>query len=225
MATRLYLPSSGTSALNSLVDDSGWDEVSGTFFRAPMSITKTDTALTDFYSALSVGGQYNAIFAQWVSAPLADDYSFTTSDTIDFVAKVIEDATENDTYWGYKGRVVSNTGSEVIGSFASGLTVQRATEFPYSAASTRTMSYICAAVSAVATDRLVFELGTYENWTGGGATIRLGDPSGTGDFALTDSLTTDLCPWLELSPNLTFSEEEGEEAPVSSYMSLRRGMW
>ena len=59
--------------------------------------------------------------------------------------------------------------------------------------------------SAAAGDRLVLEIGIH------GVTpaneimqMRIGDPTAAADFALTAALTTDLCPWGELSQTLTF---------------------
>ena len=182
--------------------------MSGTFFRAPMSTVKSDSALTDFYSTIADGGQWNTIFGQWVSPPLTEGYSFTTSDTIDFVDKVVVGG--GTIRYGWCGRVVSGDGATVRGTFANGLGSAIGNSFP-TTAHTENLSYTCGAVTAQVGDRLVWEWGTYHSWSGAqNATMRFGDPSATSDFANTHGLTTDLCPWFQLSPTLVFDMPQNQ---------------
>jgi hypothetical protein len=53
-------------------------------------------------------------------------------------------------------------------------------------------------------------------------TLRFGDPTGTADFALTGDLTTDLCPWVELSANLTFTGAATGPPPADTRRSALR---
>ena len=121
----------------------------------------------------------------------------------------------------YIARVVSGDGATVRGvlksqtGFASEWSTMAATRI-FSAAA-------LAAVEAQAGDRIVIEVGA-TSWSGSNAyllTMRYGDPTATDDFELTAALTTDLCPWVELSPTLSFSEE-GAGAPADLFLD---GVW
>lgn len=202
MATRFYLPSSGTSPLPSLAVHNVWGSLGATFFRAPTATIKAqNSALTDFTNTFpSTTTQYMCL-AQWVSAPI-EAHDFTVDETVKLVVRGAESGLTADASPYISVRVVGGDGTTVRGEIGGGY---GSSEFVV-AAETRIKDTVLSAVSAQAGDRIVIELGARGltpsidyTWT-----ERFGDPASVGDFALTDNLTTDLCPWVELSPTLTF---------------------
>jgi hypothetical protein len=123
------------------------------------------------------------------------------------IGKCAETTLSGDTHLAYVVRVVSGDGAVIRGVI--GLYHATSTEYPLVAsAATRIHSARvngATAFSSQAGDRIIIELGLH------GVTpalesiqMRFGDPSATGDFALTAGLTTDLCPWVELSRTVVF---------------------
>jgi len=205
VATRFYLPSSGTSPLDSLADSAIWNEVAACFYRAPLVTTKSNTSLTDFSENFTAGTTANLIIAQFTSVALSSGISFTTSHTLSGVIRGLEANWACDAYITTAVRVVSGDGATVRGTIFQAISTP---ELNYTTAKTRIWNAVnLTAVTAQTGDRIVVELGFWGQTpdTGYDVTIRLGDPSGTADFALTEDLVTDLCPWIELSPDLTFS--------------------
>lgn len=203
MATRFYLPSSGTSPLPSLAVHTSWDypdeRVPG---RMPTATTKAqNSALGDFIHSFPSTATQDMCFAQWVSEPI-EAYDFLVTDTWKFVVRNVEDSLSVDANTAIAVRVVSGDGSTVRGVLLSTAT---GGEFAVAAATCAGGS-TCAAVSALTGDRIVIELGAHgvTPSTAYTATMRFGDPAATADFGWTGGLTTDLCPWVELSPTLTF---------------------
>ncbi len=212
MAVRFYLPSTGTSPLPSLAVASGWSGSVANFGRGPLERSKaTNTALASQAAVfLSTANRADA-WRQWTSEPLTEPYSFTGSHTASLVMRCVESVAQVDAHIACVVRVVSGDGATVRGTLLSHLTAS--TEYA-TTASTRILSALTlSAVSALAGDRIVVELGSYgvTPSTAGTATLRYGTPSATADFALTANLTTDLVPWLELSatPNFDTVAEAG----------------
>lgn len=205
MATRFYLPSSGTSPLASLAVGSEWEGAVSTFYRAPTLTTKQDTAMTDFSARFLSNDIRDDCWAQWVSPPLSSAHTFTTSETVAWIVRVVEADSTCNAYLRIAVRVVSNDGGTVRGTPRSLISVSN--EHPLSP-NTRYRSDLALSseVAAQAGDRIVLELGcrgvtpatTYD------VTNRFGDDADLDDFALGSS-TDDLCPWIELSADLAFS--------------------
>lgn len=209
MATRFYLPSAGTSPLPGYtIDTTGWERSEG-LERFPMYTTKQNTALTTKTTTWAVTSSSDWCWYQYVSPSLSAGFSFTTSHTMSIVVGKCGETTINgNTVLNHVLRIVSSDGSTVRGT-AFNASNSAPTEFPLigTAPATRTWTKaLDANVTAQVGDRLVYELGVWgttpalEN-----IQMRIGDPSGTADFALTEGLTTDLCPWMEISGNLSFS--------------------
>jgi hypothetical protein len=109
-----------------------------------------------------------------------------------------------------------------------GLYHATSTEFPLMAsAATRihnARTNGATAFSSQVGDRIIVEIGLH------GVTpaaeliqMRIGDPNATEDFALTAGLTTDLCPWVQLSRDVVFGtppEEHSGSASISGNGSL-----
>jgi hypothetical protein len=132
-----------------------------------------------------------------------------------------------DTHLAYVVRAVNRDGTVIRGVI--GLFHATSTEFPdVAAAATRIHSARtngATAFSSAAGDRIIIEIGLH------GVTpaavqvqMRLGDPQ-IPNFALTAALTTDLCPWVELSRDVSFQDVSLENfayVQVGSGMSTNR---
>lgn len=215
MATRFYLPASGTPPLASLAADSNWERTDG-LTRLPCDIVKSNTSLTQVSATWPVTTSVQWVWRQWQSKRLAQAYNWTTSDTVSMVVKVAEAVAQCDSHLAYVIRVVSGDGSTVRGTV--GLYHATSSEYPTSLAAIATRIHSArtggaSAFSSQVGDRIIIEIGhhgvtpaadiVYHNY---------GDPSATGDYALTAGLTTDLCPWVELSRDLDFNLEAAQDA-------------
>jgi hypothetical protein len=145
---------------------------------------------------------------QFQSPVLTEAYNWTTADTVSMVIKCAESAAQVDSHLAYVVRVVSGDGATIRGVI--GLFHATSTEFPTSIATIATRIHDARVdgasnFSSQVGDRIIVEIGVH------GVTpslaqvqMNLGDPSATGDYALTAGLTTDLCPWVELSRTVVF---------------------
>lgn len=205
MATRLYLPASGTAPLASLAYDANW-ELSTSAVRSPTSTTKANTALANTVLTWPDNATAQWVWWQFQSQTMKAGYSWTTADTVSMVIRGLEGNAAVDSHVAYSVRVVSADGTTVRGTV--GLYHATSTEFTTSAltrihdARTNGASNFTSYIG----DRIIVEIGLHGatpsvSYT---VTMRVGDPSGTADFALTAGLTTDLCPWVELSRTVTF---------------------
>jgi len=210
MATRLYMPASGSPPMASLAYDANWELPTGSapsVARLPCFTTKQDTALATSTLAWTAATTQQWCWWQYQSDTLQDAFSFTTAHTISMVVgKCAETTTSGDTHLAFSLRVVSGDGSVVRGTLL--LYHATSTEFALMAAAATAIHSaraFGANVNALAGDRLVMEIGLHgftpalEN-----IQMRVGDPTAAADFALTAGLTTDLCPWWEISPTVTF---------------------
>lgn len=111
MATRFYLPSSGTPPLNSLSVHSGWEQTTG-LVRLPTLTTKQDTALTTSQRTWPSTATQQWAWFQFQSEQLLSAYSWTTADTVSMVlGKLAETTNGGDTHLAYIVRVVSSDGA------------------------------------------------------------------------------------------------------------------
>lgn len=207
MATRFYLPISGTPPLAALAVNANW-ELTNSLVRLPCYITKQNTALTTYTLTWPATTTQQWCWRQWQSLPLKAGYSWTTADTVSTViGKCAETTTGGDTHLVYIIRIVSGDGSVIRGVI--GLMHAISSEYPLVAsAATRIHNVLTTGAtnfSSQAGDRIIIEIGLHgvtpvaEN-----IQMRFGDPSATADFALTAGLTTDLCPWVQLSRTVEF---------------------
>jgi len=213
VATRFYLPSSGTSPLDSLAVAGGWGGAGANFLRLPTSITKSDTAGVNLIGRIPSAETYSLCHAQFISAPLATAHDFTAEETASMVVSVQETSGSSNAFLAAVVRVVSGDGSTVRGTILDLRTDSGGVEWTTAYRTRIWGSLPLAVVSASAGDRIVIELGAYcllpTVYTSDlGMTLR--DVVATADFALTSNLSTLLCPWVELSPTLSFS---GGEVP------------
>jgi hypothetical protein len=224
VSTTLYLPSAGTPPLNALAVDTNW-ELTTSLVRLPCGIAKSNTALAT--TALTWGSATTQqwCWLQYQTVPLAEAYLWTTGDTVSMViGKCGEPAAlTGDTHLAYVVRIVSNDGATIRGVI--GLFHATSSEFPdVASAATRIHSARtngAAGFTSQVGDRLIIELGVH------GVTpalvqvqMRVGDPIGTEDFALTAALTTDLCPWVQLSRDVVFQPLKNR---LNNYMGVKVG--
>ena len=218
MATRLYLPISGTAPLSALAVDANWELTTG-LVRRPCFPTKQNTALTTDARTWPATTTQQWAWIQYQSDPLAAAHSWTTADTVSMViGKCGEPAAATaDTHLAYVVRVVSGDGASIRGVI--GLYHATSTEFPdVASAATRIHSARvngAANFSSQIGDRIIIEIGLHGVTPAAvSVQMRFGDPSGTADFALTAALTTDLDPWVELSRTVTFLIPSGSGTPA-----------
>jgi hypothetical protein len=203
VATRIYLPSTGAAPFTPAIADGGWEQDAAAFIARSVVTTKSNTALTNLSSVFGSTATGQTRYYCGVTDTL--DVAQTISGTISMViGKCAETTTNGDAHLAFNARVVTGVGVHRA-SLASVMTTS--TEFPLiAAAATRIHSAVAlTSFAAAAGDRLVIEIGIH------GVTpanevmqMRVGDPTGSADFALTAALTTDLVPWVEFSQNLTF---------------------
>lgn len=202
MATRFYLPVSGSPPFT-WTPTSGWAGFRVGMTTYPAVRTKSNTALTGIQDT-NPAYTMQTCYGCWVSETLQNNVTITG--TVSAVVKVLEGNAKDNAHLGLVVRVVSYDGSVVRGTLIS-YTGTTTTEWPTSTAATRILSALTlGSVDALSGDRIVIELGALYNSATGSAvnTMTIGDPSGAADFALTAGLTTNLCPWVELSQTLTF---------------------
>jgi len=205
MATRFYLPSSGTPPLSSLGVRSDWEQTTG-LVRLPTFTTKQNTSsVTSNRTWASTATQQWAWY-QYQSEQLMESYSWTTADTVSMVLRCAETTNSGDTHLAYIVRVVSSDGATERGVI--GLYHATSTEFPLTTPATRIHSARTGGATAFtsqAGDRIIIELGVH------GVTpaleaiqMAVGDLTELSDYTLTAGTTTTLAPWVELSRDVTF---------------------
>lgn len=204
MATRFYLPASGTAPLGSLAYDASWGRSEG-FVRRPTDITKSNTSLATDTRTWGATATNDWVWIQFQSKRLATGYSWTTSDTVSMSMRCRENAAQVDTHLSYVIRVVSGDGGTIRGTI--GVFQASSTEFTTTLStkihSARTDG--ASNFSSQAGDRIIIEIGVYGvTPTADTVDIRFGDPTGVSDCPLTAGDTNDYCGWVELSRDVSF---------------------
>lgn len=201
MSTKFYLPSSGTAPLPSEAFHGTWDSTAGAV-RLPMSISKTNTALTDFTIQFATATTQNRLIAQYQSDVLAQSASITAFGG-NVVSRCVE-ATINDNAYLVASLWVKSSGGTVTLIYSQ---MGTTTEFDTTTPSSRviTLSYNSGILTLNPGDRLLFEIGIHgeaPSATSENITLRLGDPSAIGDFSTTQGDTSDLCPYMTMQEGL-----------------------
>ena len=204
MATRLYMGSvAAPDAASPNITDGGWERDSGSFFIGTLKPTKQNTALTTKSALFGATATSQSRYATFISDTLNVDQTISGTFSL-VVGKCAETALSDDAHLAYALRVVDGA----LAPLAVLSTIMAtSTEFPLMAsAATRIQSAkAITSFNAPAGSRIILEIGVH-GVTPANKTVQLryGDPTATADFALTTALTTDLCPWGEISTNLTF---------------------
>lgn len=208
MATRFYLPSSGSSPLPSLAGHTGWATDATPNQRFPMRTFKATTANTEFSESTTAASQ-ERINIQFVS-PQITAQTFASTDTYNGIIKCKEDNANRNMFLASVCYIVSNDGSTIRGTLYNDTAGSSDIEFPTTAnEATRAISdaFIGAhtEVTSQDGDYIVLEIGIACNGsaTAGTGTQQLMDDNAN-DYAFTTGLTTDLNPWFEFSKNITF---------------------
>ena len=221
MATRFYLPASGSPPLASLAVDTNWERTNS-LARLPCFTTKQNTSLATTQMTWPGTTTVQWVWYQFQSDILKYAYNWLATDTVSMVlGKLAETSNSGDSHLAYLIRVVSGDGATIRGVI--GLYHATSSEFPLMAsAATRihdARTDGATAFSSQAGDRIIVEIGLH-GFTPAAELIqmRVGDPSATADFALTAGLTTDLDPWVQLSRTVEFGTppEEHSGAAVLS---------
>ena len=221
MATRFYMPSSGTAGA-SPSPSASWGATAGTS-RVPTSTTKSNTAFdsSGTYTETSTTNGINVLGRQFVSAPLAAQ---TISGTFSLVVACLESSTNANASLQAIVRVVSNDGSTVRGTLYAGHSAANTTtagalgQEMATSGTTRIMNAVALSlVTLQEGDRIVVEVGgRFANTTATAMaqTFQWGDPSSASDYALTAG-NTSLAPaaWFEFSQNLVFQSGSQTDQP------------
>jgi len=214
MATRLYLPSSGTAPIVDLALAGAWN-TTGDLIRLPMYPTPSGTALTTRTLTWANTSSAAWVWWQFQSPPIAKPVTLTGQSQF-VIGKCAETTTNGDTVLMFQDWLSSSTGdnkgllySMYVGGTEYALMASAGTRYRGPMTTNR--------LSAVAGDRIILEVGVYgttpavEN-----IQMRIGDPVGTADFAFTEDLTTDLLPFLEISTDIDFGEVYYDFSYISS---------
>jgi hypothetical protein len=218
LATRFYLPASGTPPLAALAVNANW-ELTNSLVRLPCYKGKKNTALATDARTWPATTTQQWCWWQYQSLELLEAYSWTTADTVSMVIGKCGEpsALTADTHLAYVIRVVSNDGSVIRGVI--GLYHATSTEFPdVASAATRIHSARTGGATNFSSqigDRIIIEIGLHGVTPAAvSVQMRKGDPTAVSDFALTAGLTTDLDSWVELSRTvvLGFADSVTENA-------------
>ena len=200
MASRFYLPASGTAAVSPAFDAT-WD-VTTTSPRRPLTSGGSTSLATQITDTETSAGPQDVLSAQFVSAPIAAQ---TITGTMSVVIPAVESNASTLAYLEVVVRVVSNDGQTVRGTLYSGID---GTELAWPAVATRIFNAVSVtSVAALTGDRIVVEMGAWFNnvtASARSANIRYGDLNTLTDYALTSALTTTVeRPWVEFSQTIT----------------------
>lgn len=201
--TRFYFPSSGNAPNISPAFDAGWEQTgqADRLILIPKLQLDVATSRTGKQVTVPITTTQDILARQFVSGPIPPT-SFKTTDTLSAVIRCVESANTINATLAIVVKIVSQDGNTVRGTIYSSFSVD--SEFPTTDATRIVSSVNLTALQTQPGDRLVIELGVHAAapTASGNATLRFGNNSTSGDFALTSGLTTDLNPWFELSKDL-----------------------
>jgi len=229
--TRFYLPASGTAPVSPGFG-SPWN-VTTSATRGPAPTSKSGTSFSGAVNFSETSAtRINRLARQWVSDRFgAGDISGTFS----VVVLCLESSTNANLSLQCVIRVVSEDGATVRGTLYAGhaLTTEVATAGAIgqemgTGALTRIFNAVAVTpVTAQNGDRIVIEIGYRAHNTSASSYVgsfQWGDPTGTADYALTASLSTNLVPWVELSATLP-AYDDGPADPPPPLFPLADWLW
>jgi hypothetical protein len=211
MPTRFYLPSTGTPPVSLPGLPAGWTagDVPELELNAPA--TKSNTALTDYSVGETTTSVINIPIAAFISPPLQAQ---TISGTFSAVVRGLESNAGADDSLQIGIVLIDNLGTTIKSVLYAGHAAALNTtvgalgqEFTTAAQTRRFNAVALTSQTAILGDRLAIIVGYRSHdttSTNRNTTLRFGDPTAVADFANTAGLTTDLCPWVELSGTITF---------------------
>lgn len=202
MPSRFYF-STTAHALSPITPRADWERSIAAAVTKQSPTVKSNTALADTAALMGSTATSQTRWMSFLTDPLPTNFTFTTAHTVSMVVRGLESGLTEDAHLAFVLRVMQGDTSTERGLLLAFMATS--TEFT-TAAQTRIHAARAfgANVNALAGDRLCLEVGIHAVTAANAAniTLRFGDPSGTADFALTSGLTTDLCPWWEISPDV-----------------------
>mgnify|MGYP001595625475 CR=1 FL=1 len=198
MATRFYLPSSGTTLITPAYD-TGWEDTS-IAARLYTKTYKENSAMTTISFADATNTLKDILFRQYITPPIVAQT--IAAQTLKFQIRGAERIAGNNMFTAIGARVVSNDGITVVGTLLAvtkdGLEVDASTTLE-----NRLFSATTTQVIANEGDRIVIEIGTGGDPanTGGAdhdSDLRIGDVA-VSDLAENDTAITDDNPWVEFT--------------------------
>ena len=205
MATRFYLPSTGTAPITNVSVSANWEVDS--HGKKPCYTSKQSSAMTSFSITDADETDQDHCRLQFVSPPIAA--ATITVQTIKMQIRCSETNAQNQMFVALSVRVVSLDGTTVRGTV---LDVTRDNlEMVLTTLTNRQFTATTSSVVASENDRLIFEIGmggdpTDELSAGHDSRVNVGDDSGT-DLAEDNGTTTANNPWIELSDTLVINAE------------------
>lgn len=201
MATRFYLPASGTPAVSPAFD-AGWEQTAQAV-RRPLQLKlrlSSTTALTNSTAiTVPITTTQDILCAQFVSDPLPPQRLM--AGTFSTVQRALESATTANVTLAVVVKAHPADGGASLGTIYSTFNID--TEFATTAATRIVNAQATTALTVNTPWRLVVEVGGHAAapTAAGTYTLRFGT-AGASDFALTSALTTDLNTWAELSQDV-----------------------
>lgn len=224
MATRFYLPDTGTPAITPTIS-TGWNQIaSATNF--PTDTVKTNTAHAAGAARTkdSTTANTNRLDRRYISTKQLTAQTIAAG-TYSAVIRGLESAATADAWLQIIIRVVSADGTTERGQIHAGSTATAESstagaenqEFTTSSQTRIKNAITTTSVVAQAGDRIQIDIGARFNGTTTTHTVtyRWGDATAAGDFALTAGLTTDESPWVELSENLAWQSADAVPPKVT----------
>ena len=200
MATRFYLPSSGTATVSPTFNI-GWEDTS-IATRLPAFTYKKSTTMTTVSFLDADKTNRDVLFRQYITPPLVAQT--IASQTIKFQIRGSENHTGNNMFTALHVRAVNNAGSADIGTILA--LTRDATEVVLTTLTNRLFSATSTALTVSEGDRLVFEIGTggdpAATSNGHDCDLRIGDAAAS-DLAEDDTSTLDNNPWIEFVTGVT----------------------
>jgi hypothetical protein len=200
MATRFYLPSSGTVTVSPSFNV-GWEDTTAAS-RLPAFTYKKSTAMTTVSFLDADKTDKDILFRQYVTPPLVAQT--IASQTIKFQIRGAENHTGNNMFTALHIRVVNNGGTADIGTILA--LTRDATEVVLTTLTNRLFSATSTSLVVSEGDRLVFEVGTggdpAATSNGHDSDLRIGDVAAS-DLAEDDTSTADNNPWIEFVTGVT----------------------
>lgn len=205
MATRLYLPSSGTPPAGfTPAFDAAWEDTS-IGARLPCDTAKASTAMTTVSFTDADATDKDILFRQYISLALTAGQTITGNQEINSQMRVAETAAANNLFLVLGIRIVAADGSTVQktvvvvvrGDTEAVTTLTNRSNAPSSELTNYT---------TVAGDRIVVEVGLGGDPLTGSThsgDMRIGDADPT-DLPADETTTTDNNPWVQLTDTLTF---------------------
>ena|SRR3990167_7039305 len=199
MATRFYLPSSGTAPVTPTYN-SGWEDQT-IAARLRCHTYKKSTALTTVSFDDASAANRDVLYRQYISPPLLAQT--IAAQTIKFQILASETDAGNNLFTTLAIYVFSNDGTALVGTI---LAITRdGTEAVAGTLTNRLFSATSSELAVSEGDRLVFEIGLSGDPGNGKShdgSLRIGDASAN-DLAEDDTTTTDNNPWVEFVTGLT----------------------